>query len=94
MVKRMGSCRQCATCCRVIGFEVDTSNAPMMEWLDARGIVIVAGRYATLDHRCAQQNDDGTCKLHGENKPQICRDFPAEPDHLLPGCGFSFTEEE
>ncbi len=94
-MKRTGECNQCGECCRYGGY-FQLRNPGLLEWADARGFNVTEfpnGKARVLiPNICPHLTHDG-CDLHGTSKPEVCREFPSRPEHLLPGCGFSFTDD-
>jgi len=95
-MKRIGECKQCGKCCKLIGFWTDNTIG-FDEWVLARGCDV---RYfengtkalVSLENRCPNLDDDNKCMKQAD-KPFVCSDYPTEPAHLLDGCGYSFEEE-
>jgi hypothetical protein len=57
----------------------------------ARGLAIVDGM-VEVPHVCPHLNTEHKCDLHGDEKPQACRDSPYNTDCLPATCGFTFTD--
>jgi Fe-S-cluster containining protein len=82
-------CLKCGACCRILRFEVPWSRA-QVEFLEARGLSYTeSGDFLLVDvqHVCPQLVGN-QCRLKGDAKPLACRDFPAEGQVPLLGCGF------
>ncbi len=95
-MKRVGECKQCGQCCRCVGF-VQWRNPGLIEWLEARGLDYTEypdGTIRVLAPHVCPHLIDSKCDLHDGEKPDACRQFPTDPKHPLPGCGFSFVPEE
>jgi Fe-S-cluster containining protein len=98
---RTGQCKQCGACCRLLGFWIPAPTTAELKFYEARGVKIM-GDMATIEHPCPHLviTFDGrggrgkpACDFHGDAKPEVCKAFPVEAEHLLPGCGFGFEEE-
>jgi hypothetical protein len=93
MSKREGDCLKCGKCCRWV--HTETAPEEKIDWklVDARGLMVAKRRSNNLSvfamSICRKLGGDNTCLVQGE-KPQVCKDFPANPNHILPGCGFRF----
>ncbi|MBE3040408.1 MAG: hypothetical protein IMZ62_16555 [Chloroflexi bacterium] len=91
---RHGSCVQCGWCCNHIAFGIhplDAANPVTKEWHAARGFVVKDGM-VVVPHVCPHYVDGG-CELHGDSKPQACKDAPFGPELLPATCGFTFTDK-
>ena len=90
-MKRVGSCKACGACCKLLGFYVDLSVPGAVDFYRARGLDIREDGLVSFEHPCPHLTAEGKCDLQGTSeKPQSCVDWPRSPHELLPGCGFRF----
>lgn len=78
-IGRAGACLHCGKCC---------------EWEVAKGLPMFADRRDEKREWCPHYDETKTtdhCRIQAD-KPEGCRLFPRVAQHLLPGCGFHFTE--
>lgn len=78
MGKLVGKCRMCGTCCRNAQFVMPNDPA-VKEWAEKRNFSVIQETNAFLEINipspCPQLNEGG-CRLHGDNKPEVCRVYP------------------
>ena len=82
--------------------EFQRTNADFIESLELRGIPLVRHSIGSeyvdlmkLPVKCKHLADDGMCSIY-EQRPDICREFPATPLDLegLERCTYYFTQTE
>ncbi|RLC76533.1 MAG: hypothetical protein DRJ03_28485 [Chloroflexi bacterium] len=98
--KRVGGCKRCGKCCRghyVIrghGLQVIKENAVIagLAPSEVAPLLNELRRYDCPHLRWEKRNGKriAVCAIY-ERRPQCCRDHPATPADLLPGCGFRFV---
>jgi Fe-S-cluster containining protein len=100
-LKRIGICDQCkrpgiepAQCCRAITVWWPPDDSDYECWLMAHEGVSRQGGWVTFALRCRWLTAEGDCSIY-EDRPQLCRDWPAEPDdlELVPACAYRFEED-
>ena len=95
-------CKRCGECCKwwvVYDWMPDPVH---LERLKAGGMKVLRVRYGRkngvaiyIPYRCPQLAAGNRCKLHGEKKPRMCRDYPLKTGRyfMWDGCAFAGTRK-
>lgn len=93
MSEREGECLKCGKCCRWV--HTETAPEEQIDWklVDARGLILAKRQDGDMSvfaqSICGKLGGDNTCLIQGD-KPKVCKEFPANPDYVLLGCGYRF----
>jgi Fe-S-cluster containining protein len=92
---RKGECNGCGFCCEIITqVHLDfVLNDP--DWIKVRGLPPNGRKLYLINDPCPQlEQETKRCKIY-ENRPQLCKDFPQEPDDITNSpCSYYFENTE
>lgn len=93
MLVRVGSCKRCGRCCQgktLTGSLSGRDVEILVKMLGAEGFEqLKKGKCKSLHFKRRK----AVCKIY-KDRPWFCQAFPAQPNDLVDGCGFSFKEVE
>ena len=93
-------CKQCGECCTWwVSYEWPPDAQLLARWKvgGAKVFRVRFGRKSGvalyLPYRCPQLTTKNRCKLHGQHKPQFCKEYPRKGlKYIMPdGCVFAGT---
>lgn len=90
-MKRQGNCNRCGKCCSFDGL-VESETSLIAKVAKQAGATIDEIK-AAIRFDCPKLLKSGSvcfCRDY-ENRPDFCKQYPAEPADLVAGCGFSFN---
>ena len=94
---RVGKCLRCGKCCTMEHLfksmprkdkEALRKNNPILYRLFA-----LAAKQKVKCPYLEYRNGKAYCTIY-PNRPQFCREYPATPEDLIPGCGYRFIKVE